>query len=413
MLLFIFLSSRLWILFDRLGESWGFDSDAHRWMLQILSWKDPIVDVRESFFSYHPPLGFLIPHSLMSIGVSDIVSIQLVSFAASLAAFFFLRATLQKLDLLYHPVSLVFLYLTASIPLQIYMATSINLDAIIVACACATLYCSVRIFWCENTREQRIRLVFGLIAILAFSLLTRFSGLLLLAIPPLVAFFRPTFNFPRLAAATCLGIFALTIASPYYINRYYKTEGVFLPSNNDGWIEPYQAHRDKDRLTFVLNQLFAPLANAEGTALKDFDFAGIRLFDTWNSIWARSTWFRAQNPLSIIVSMIYIASMPILLFGGLIASHKYRHRSPPLWMALGYTLLTFSLLQLLASITFVYDKPYAPWHPAKAIYIAPIVFGIGYLLSNNLYACRSVRAWKAVLGCVALFTIINHTIPVY
>lgn len=384
-------------------------------MLQILSWKNPIVGVRESFFSYHPPLGFLLPHSLMSLGVSDIVSVQLVSFAASLTAFFFLRATLQHLNLLYHPVSLAFLYLTASIPLQVYMAASINLDAIIVACASATLYVSIRLFWCENTREQTIRLTLGLIAVLTFSLLTRFSGLILLTIPPLVAVFSPKtqFQFKRITAATFLSIFALALASPYYFNRYYKTEGVFLPSNNDGWIEPYQAERNQDRLTFVLNQLFAPIAHAEGTALEDFDFAGIRLFDTWNSIWARSTWFRAQNSPSIFVSMMYIASMPILLLSGFIALRKYRHRSPPLWRALGLVVLTFSLLQVIASLQFVYDKPYAPWHPAKAIYIAPVIFGIGYLLSNNLYACRSVRAWKVALICVALFTIINHVVPVY
>lgn len=456
-LLSIFLLSRFWILINRWGESWGFDSDAHRWMLQILSWGDPIVGVRESFFSYHPPLGFLLPRTLMLTGFSDVVSIQLVSFVASLTAFFFLRATLKSLNLLYHPVSLAFLYITASIPLQVYMATSINLDAIILACASATLYCAVRIFWCKNTREQIVRLTLGLIAILTFSILTRFSGLILIAIPTLVALFSPQKkhqapstkfqknsklqnpNYKKsflgfenwdffgawdlgfgifqklklITASTLISVIALAVASPYYINRYYAQEGVLLPSNNDGWIEPYQVQRDTDRLTFVLNQLFAPLAHAEGTPLEDFDFAGIRLFDTWNSIWARSTWFRAQSLPSIIVSMFYIVTMPFLLVGGLIAYRKTKNRTPALWKALGRTLILFSLLQLLASIQFVYNKPYAPWHPAKAIYIAPVILGIGYLISNNLYTLQSELGWKIALGFVAMFIMLNHGVPVY
>lgn len=469
-LLFLFLLSRTWILIDRFGEEWGFDTGAHLNMISLLSWRTPTIGVRDTFYSYHPPLGFLLPHTLTVLGFTSMQSIQLTSLAASLIAFFCIRALLKFLNLLYHPVSLAFLYLTASIPLQVYLSSSINLDVLIFAAATIVLYCSVRLWWsfdyAQDDTLQKLVLWLSLITTLLFAMLTKFNGILLLALPILVAVFKPQQKetketdpstvlrtgesketkeirhwnpwfpwhpwFPRfpsiqhklqpIAVATSSSLLALTLIFPYYFTRYYLPEGTFFPSNTDGWMDDYRAERDKDRWTFLKNMFLAPTAHAKGTALEQYDFEGARLYDTWNGIWARSTWFRAQSETSVAISKFYMHIMPFLLILGGCALLLRMQRRCKVWSQLGWILLGFSIIELSASAWFIFENPYAGWSPSKVIYIAPIVFGIGYLLSHLLYVPQRVpmvlrTRWslvqKGILGLIALFMVVNHVVPVY
>ena len=425
-LLLLLLLSRTLLFLDRVGTEIGWDTGAHLEMVSRYTWHDLSIGVRENFYSYHPPLGFLLAHTIHLLGLNPLVSVQLLSFIASLTAFFFLRATLKQLHLLLEPIAIAFLYIASSIPLQIYLATSVNLDVLILGLASIVLYCSIRIFW---KHQKNWELHLGLLTALAVALLTKFSGWTLLSIPVLCAIMKPRGLLDeglsilhhlchplRTAILTLLSVTLLTF--PYYNHRYYANVGTFFPSNTDTWIGPHQKERDKAPLTFIKNILFAPEAHAEGTPLEKFSFDGLRLFDVWNSFWARSTNFAEQSETSRMVSEFYRTFTPFLIIMGLAMTLYTVRRRSPLWNRLGIVILSFTLIQLLALLWYIYQNPYGDWIPAKAAYIASATMGIGFLLAYpsspfTSFTPKRTSLQIALLAIVAVFIIVNHSIPVY
>lgn len=451
-LLLLFLFGRAYVGFQRIGEDWGFDIGPHLAMLTKLSWTDVMIPVRESFYSHHPPLAFLFARTLHLLGFSEMVSVQLIAMTASLIAFFCLRATFQHLNFLEKPVGIAALYLSASIPLQVYLSYSVNFDVLILMFASITLLLSVKLFWVEedgHSHQKGLLLAGGIVLALAGALLTKFNGLILCALPPIVSFFRPQqWTTPKPAKGrlvhTCkqrmrmglpalvLCLIALVLVSPYYYQRNYvglegdayatTVTGRLFPNNVDSFIEPHQIERDKAPMVYLKNVLFAPLASAEGTKLADFDFEGVRLYEVWNSIWARNTWFRSMEENAILISTFYSLSMRILLITGFCIFWHRRKNFDRAWASLCCVFFSFAAVELLTQILFIYKTPYAPWTPAKAMFISPIVWALGALLAHHLLETQWVRTslthrweyWqKAMLGVVALFVILNHVVPVY
>lgn len=422
----LFLFERILLFLDRLGTELGWDTGAHLEMISLYAWSDLSVGIHESFYSYHPPLGFLFARTLHLTGLSPLMSVQILSFIASLVAFFFLRATLKQFDLLSSPIAMAFLYVTSSIPLQIYLLTSVNLDVLILALASVVLYCSIRIFW---KHQKSWELSLGLLTALAVALLTKFSGWILLSIPLLCALTKPRglldegvsmFRHLRhpLRTAT-LTLFSVTILTfPYYHHRYFASTGTFFPSNTDTWIGEHREKRDEAPFTFIKNVLFAPKAHAEGTALEAFRFEGLRLYDIWNSFWARSTDFADQSETSRTISRLYLTTTPFLAIIGLVLALCTARRRPSAWNRLSIVLLSFTLIQFLALLWYIYQNPYGDWIPAKAAYIAPAMLGIGFLLAQPFapftsFTPKRTLLQTALFALIALFIVINHSIPVY
>lgn len=446
----MFLLGRVTVFWKRLGTVIGFDPGAQIEMIDKLSWAVPDTPMHESFYGYHPPLGFLLARLIHLLGASPEVSIQIVSFAASLLAFFFLRETLRHLQLLDRPSGMAFLYLTSSIPIQISVSTSMNLDVIILAMGSAVLCASVHLLWphvgfkdheaqCplplrfdrhdpvlrERSYAHAIAGV-ATTAAIAFALLTKFSGILLLGIPPLAAWSQPYGYgwWKRCTLGTVACACAILIVFPYYYGRYYMQEGTFLPLNTE-WTakedtERAIAKRNEDPVQFFV-ELFGPTSVHASAGPTHTDYDVNHLSDAWRDLWIRNQWTGNTTPRALQAGLLYMHVFPWLIFGGLLLFlERIRRRTP--WIRLGWILVTFSILQVLALIQYIYRIPFAGYGPAKGLYILPTVWGIGYLavmafqekrLVPKRFRHRTALLQHGLLLIVALFVVVNHVIPAY
>lgn len=451
LLLGLFILGRLYVFWLRKGESFGYDWGSHVDMLHKFTWTVPDTAIRGSFYGYHPPLGFLLARSVMLLlGTSEIVSVQIVSMIASFVGFFFLRATLQRIGALQHAAGVAFLYIACSIPLQIQIAMSINLDVLLLALSAVALYFSVGLLWenhafhahtgaqwhlplvhhLDHTHRrdrlfERFIFAFGLLATIGVAPFIKFSGVLLFAIPAFVALARPpSVGWLRTAVlgamTTCL---ALSMAFPYYYIRYYSNEGTFFPSNtaflNQGGHEQAVAARDADTARWAL-QLFLPTPVHASRGFTEKDYTVVRLSDTWRDFWVRDGYVGPTTETAKRIGIFYLANIPWLLAIGVITfARRMRKREP--WMRLGWVLLAYGLLQLTALINYIYQNPMAGWGPSKALYITPVMWAIAFLLVCAFHDRRlipkhlrlPIRTHTLWGLSTALFVVINHFVPVY
>lgn len=436
---------------QRYGTVIGYDSGAQIEMVQRLTWAVPDTPIRETFYGYHPPLGFLAPRLLYLIGFTPEHSIQIVSFAASLAAFFLLRAVLKHLHLLSKPSGIAFLYIASSIPIQLSIATSVNLDVIIVAFAAATLYGAVRFLWPHTAfsdahpqyvlalgfehsdplrkhhRHETALAVLGSVTAIACASLTKFSGVLLLVLLPLVAlaqpFHRKWFRHCALGAVACT--MAVALAFPYYYSRYYLQEGKFFPLNTE-WAAQEETERaiiirDEDRAQFFKDLFHLHPAYA-ATDPEYSDSQTNRLWDAWRDFWIRNTRTgQLRSDAAFNVGLLYMHVALWCLPAGLVVFLQ-RMKRRTAWIRLGWVLVGFSLIQIAALVQYIYRIPYAGYGPAKGLYILPFVWGIAYLVVTTFQDQRLLpkvlrpytpAIQNILLCCVAVFVVINHAIPAY
>lgn len=420
-------------------------------MVQRLTWAVPDTPIRETFYGYHPPLGFLVTRLLYLIGFTPEHSIQIVSFAASLAAFFLLRAVLKHLHLLSKPSGIAFLYIASSIPIQLSIATSVNLDVIIMAFAAATLYGAVRFLWPheafsdahpqyvlalrfhhrdplqKNHRHETVLAVLGSVAAITCATLTKFSGVLLLGLLPLVALAQPFHRkwFGRCALGATACAMAVAFVFPYYYARYYIPEGKFFPLNTE-WAAKEEteraiAKRDEDRTQFF-KDLFQLHPAYAATDPEYSDGETNRLWDAWRDFWIRNTRTgQVKSAAAFDFGLLYMHIALWLLPGGLVVFLQ-RARRKTAWIRLGWVIVGFALIQVAALVQYIYRIPYAGYGPAKGLYILPFVWAIAYLIVTAFQDQRivpkalrgSVPKLKVVLmTAVWMFVVINHTIPVY
>jgi 4-amino-4-deoxy-L-arabinose transferase-like glycosyltransferase len=427
LLLVCFLVGKAFFFLQHLGIPFGFDVGAHLEMLTRYTWLHPTADVHGSFYGYHPPMAFLLARTLMLIGATDVMSVQLVNVTASLVAFFALRSLLKHLSLLARPAPIAFLYLTFALPILVHASMSINLDMIVFALAAAILLCGVRLFWTEDalSRGDKGTLLVSMVACLLLGIMTKFSGVLLLAIPFLVAVLRPQgFSLRPLFSAALVGCIAIAIAFPYYYSRYKIPEGTFFPNNGD-WIigdalVGARKIRDEAPTEFFLT-LFRPTSvHAEG-GLRQRDHAAVRLADTWRDIFLKDDYLGPTSAATEWVgTMEFMLSPWLLLLGLLLFLRRARRRSA--WQRLGFVLIAFAIVQWAALIYHSYQNPYADWIPAKGIYILPSLFALGYLAALLMHARFSApaflsRYWKTVqrgfLLAIGALLLLHSFVPVY
>lgn len=427
-LLTTFLISRGWVFYATAGVPAGFDAGAHMEMLTKLSWMHPDIAVRDSFYSYHPPMGFLLARTFHLLGLTPEVSIQIISAFFAILTFFFLRMTLQYLKILHTPASIVFLYVGAAIPLQIYLATSINLESIILSATAGVLYCSVRLFWGKKPLAENIRnhpasfvtFAAATVSLLLFAMMTKFSGFLLFAIPPFVAVLGKLNRtwIQKMIVAFALCFIGLTVAFPYYYLRYYKTEGSFFPNNGDWIIEDAlieaRIKRDENPVLFFINFFEpAPVHADPEKGIRHRDYDVLRFSDTWRDVWIKDQFLGDTKKSALFFGIGYLWIFPMLMLIAL-PTFLLGFTNPTPWDKLGVVFLGFGALQLLAFISYMYAHPFAGWGPTKGIYIAPIVWVVGFL-TGTLFGEGPLPLWRRLLLLLLLltFVIVNHVIPVY
>ncbi len=416
-LLALFLASRVVYLWLTLGHEAGYDTGAHMEMVQHLTWLNPSTPLNQYFYSYHPPLGFLFAHTLTWFGLSPLLAIQLLNFAASIAAFFLVRATLQATGLLDQAAPVFFLYLWSSLPIQLFLTSSINLDILIQALACATLYFSVRLFWGgEAERQNRAWLAFGIVAAISTALLTKFSGLLLITIPPLVAFSLQK-NVVRLTGmAVTVSLVGLAVAAPYYITRYYEPAGRLFPTNLEIFsppeIERARAQRDAAGMEFFAALVQPSPFRGSAEIIRDRDT--MRLADAWQDVWLKEKNLGPMNARAQALGTLEKGLAGFLLIGGLFWLLWHFRASEP-WHRLGAVWLAFAALQLSAFVFYLYSQPVAGWAPTKGIYLAcslPIVaYGIARLVPEAGQGRWRELIQTSVLTLVALLIVLHHLLP--
>lgn len=440
-LLMLFLACRVWLFYLHFGTRWGYDVNAFIKVSDAITWSNPFLPLRELFYAYHPPLSFLLVHSITALTGADTHTVsQCMVFAASLSIFLFLRATLKHLHLLDTAKGVIFLYVLASIPLQILLATAINIDVFIFAFTSAAVFFSVRFFWpkTKKSKAQTARYALVMTLLLTCALYTKFSGLIVLCVPVLTAILgmriRPNTSnvrtfFDTAFKAALPSLIAVMIAFPMYYTRYYKTEGTFFPSNLS-WLREEQLHnarieRDKNKAQFFMN-LFSPPVSHAADDIRTIDRRNPRLSDTWNQFWVRDEYLdKRGQPLSVSslqLSALYLSFAHFFVLIGL-AAFLRNLKKVTIWEKFGCLLLSYCALQMTAQLMFIYSHPFAAWPPTKAIYVTPLMLGIAYLIANGskmvpqktlrVPLLFSVKTHDVLMGATALFVMLNHTLPLY
>jgi hypothetical protein len=272
----------------------------------------------------------------------------------------------------------------------------------------------------ETSQNRRtIWLIAALVLTLAISLLIKFSALLLLAVPALVAVClssRRRIRSLLIAAAIC--VTACMLVFPYYYVRYYRTEGKFLVNNTDMWRAPEVAKartmRDNDRAEFVRALLRKSDSQRSDVTAKDLK--RVRLFDAWRDVWLLVNTVGKMKPPTRQIGSIYMSVAPwLILIGGICFLLQSRRRTSS--VRIGWVIVLFSGLQVAALLAYCWSEPYAEWGPSKGIYATPATWGIGLFVSLALCALLrlmpvAIWRWAITLFTVA-FVIANHLVPVY
>ena len=414
-LLATFLLGHLVLLVSQWGLPVGWDSGAHLDMLEQWPWDPSVWSVRSQFYAYHPPVVFALTRLFVVIGFSTVQSAQLFSWLMSLVGFFFVRTLLQSLNLLRTRWGVVFLYVTWSLPVQMYASYSVNMDVAILAISTAVLYFS---FHLSQTYWSHISLA----AVLCTGLLMKFSALPLLLVPLVVCMLRNQ-NTRMLRMSMLTVLISLVVVIPYYGVRYIQQEGKLFVSNQDfqefgaaDLARERREVRDRDRIAFVRD--FFRVDRTELLTLHKRDQSRIRLVNTWRDLWAGSEHNVSRSHFSLALSHFYsLFALPLLALGLVACMRDRRHATVS---QIGMTLLTMSALYFALMLFYTWKYPHPLGIPNKLIYAAPMVLGIGYVLSRAIVSVFAIAAKRhartaSCVGCILLmlFVLVNHFAPVY
>jgi hypothetical protein len=385
------IMKKTWFFLQNLGTVYGGDAIEQMKVVDHMNLVQSL-GVRELFYSYHPPMGFLLTKLLkLATGLSTLISAQILSFACSVAAFLILRATLRQLGLLGKPAAVAFLYIAASMPVQWSLARAVTLDVFIVCFASFLLYFSVRLFADVRREEPQgldpLSMKLAVVGILAAALLTKFA----------VAMGRGNM-LRRCVSAASLSLCAVLLVSPYYVNRYVIPEGTLFPSNLE-WLQHGQETvarqaRDKDVPGFIMSVMFSDdkaYAAAEGQP------AAVRfpkMSWTWMHFWS-------GDPHVFFLDMTWYArGAALLAFAGALVWLARCRKSATLWLRFGSVLAAYAVLQLSGMATYLWKYPAVDWPTNNGLYIATAGWVIAYFL------CTFSGHIKRIGGNPALFTLL-------
>ncbi len=425
-LLALFLLLMASLLWRTWNVPQGFDWEAHVHMVREIRWFAAPSPLFTHFYDYHPPLSFLLARIPYVLGMPEAASVQMLSAISCLTVFMGLRASLQLLGLLQYPAAVLFLYGIVASPLYIFLATSINMESLVLGLGSLTLYLSLRLSKTKVTRRvtRATTIIIGLTTVvLLAAFLTKFNGVLLAVLPPLCAllFSSRTNRRMVLLITTCCVVAAAVLAFPYYYGRYYAPLGTFLPSNTNVYDASHQADarnkRDADPTRFVLAMFSLPPTHQERLSNRDLDMP--RLADTWQDFWVRDTWLGAQEGAARIISTFYVYMAAAGCLLGLLLLPLLSKRNN--WTRLGILFLFLGCLHLFLLAFYCFKNPWGGALPNKGIYLAPLLWSISFLLSmpfavvDRVAAFRAFTAWIHTTGLVILVTLlcVNYIVPIY
>ncbi len=419
-LLLMLIIGKLILFLQTFGRASGQDIPPHMEMVRIIRWNNLLQDIHTPFYAYHPPIGFLLPHTFYTLGLSEVQSVQVIGLIASLGAFLFLRATLKRLELLSMPAAIFFLYLAGMMPIQNYLQTSLNLDSLILFYSTVILYASVRLFWLppeSDHSRNKVWLILGIT--LTAGLFTKFSGVLLPSIPILAAFLSPQRasykEVWRPLLQTLMVVFVLTF--PYYYIRYQRTEHRFFPINVDWYAseeqEAARKKRDTDIPRFFRTLLLNNPVTTQNFAWKRVE--RLRIWDLWWDFWVGIEPLYGLN-LKVALSELYLAAIGFLLG---IFSCLLRKPRELQWERLGSVLLGLAAVLVCTQILYAYQHPYIIWVPLKGIYVAPMLLGASFLIAQSLFLhplsllTNTHLGRRLLMGGICLYMLLNFMIPLY
>jgi hypothetical protein len=410
-MLALLILSKYWLLLTVGDIAVGYDAEGHIAYVNAIWILAPYLELQEFYYAHHPFIAFWLPAVLMRTGLSAILSVQIISVIASLISFFCVRKTLQLLNLLESPQGIAFLYIAFGMPIQVYMSVMVGMDVLMTMWACIILLLSVRMFWAENPKSERVNAMLLLLAIVA-SLLTKYSGLLLCVIPVLVILFSTRQNKIHSLMRVMLICFAAgAFVLPYYYERYFKADGTI----NFGtyiWTDEIKMWKSvfHGRPLRFIRHLFLPFGR----------------FDPWfQSTW-ESVWGMAEKPpfsfASGYIRLMYAELAPLyMLLGSLVWAWRRKALSVQ-WHRLGGVLAVLFCILLVSLAMYIYRYPLHGYFNNKGIYIAPASFIIAFLLSHIVLLPdillphhKTAHHWIQLyfITFIAGFVLINHLVPIF
>ncbi len=394
---------KTWFFLQNLGTVFGGDAIEQMKVVDHMNLAHSL-GVREMFYSYHPPMAFLLTKLLkLATGLSTLISAQALSFACSVIAFLMLRATLRQLGLLGKPSAVAFLYIAASMPVQWSLARAVTLDVYILCFASFVLYFSVRLFADIRRDEPQqldpLTMKLAVVGMLAAALLTKFNAVIMLSLPVLVAVTMGRGKMiRRCVSAATLSLCAALLVSPYYVNRYAIPEGTLFPSNLE-WLQPEQETiarqaRDQDIPGFMTSVLFSDGKAYAATEGKAPAVHFTKMSWTWMHFWS-------DDPHIFFLDMTWYArGMALAAFAGALLWLVRGRKSATLWLRFGWMLAAYAGLQLAGMAAYVWKYPAVDWPTNNGLYIATAGWIIAFFL------CTFSGQIKRIGGNPALFTLL-------
>jgi hypothetical protein len=398
----------------------GWDSQAYLDAINRAHWFQG-GEITQYLYGYHPPLLFLIDRAVTDLHISPLHSVKLVDWLLLLGVFFSVRATFTHLGLLRRWRGVAMLYVSLSIPLNIFLLHAVHMEAPVLLSWSLMLLGIVKL---ARSRIERDHLIgFALIVFAGvFGLLCKYSALLNLAVPILGACFLSTRkDYLRLwgnLMAAGLVIFAIVL--PYFYFRNYLYCGSFMPSNtNIYWFatvfEVYQRDLAIHHPWHFFSELFS---------LKDFGLGHNLRANHISYIWF--DFWRCDVILSHFRHRIaFVGDLYQFAFLGLdLLGLVWFARNPCMFSTTGrfaFLLTTFSALQLASAIYYVWLNPSSGALPVKGMYVTPVCFTVGTLavLGFNVMMrpllYRKFYSFYAVtlMFCTALFMCVNYLLIIY
>jgi hypothetical protein len=415
------------------GKMQGFDDVPWIDVFHVTHWFQRLPDPKSLFGAYHPPLSYLLCRWIYAVYPHEVEASQILSSLAILGATFALRSTLRTVGVLWTLPGLVMLYVTASLPLLVWMAIETSYDALVFMWFTVALAVSTRLFW-EATpaawwkQPRRVAGVAVLGLVFALGLFTKFNALFALMLPFLVVLARRGWVALLREVGAPLAAVALgaVVVARFYYTRYYVPLHAVFPSNMD-WLKANDIKtalvaRDADRWHFLTHLLRFPKESVTGARVPVRDSF---FHSAWFHLWKRDADALAsveETPLALVFSDLYIRIFAILMGVSAALLSLQRRRLPAVWRSLGMIFFPTLVVYAAALVFFGWKYPLWDWTPIKAKYMTPGVFWVAYcaaLPTVNRSAGATVAPWlqkagtECVLLLVLLFMFINHLLPVY
>jgi hypothetical protein len=424
---------KLEVLYRSLGHLEGFDAQPWVDVFRATHWFRALPGPKTLFLAYHPPLSFLVCRAIFAVYPHEVEASQILSTLAMIGATFALRDALRTTGVLWTLPGLVMLYVTASLPLVVWMAIETSDDAFVFMWFVVALALSARLFWTTLPaawwkEPRRLVAIASLGAVFAGGLYTKFNALFALPLPFLVIVTRRGLRaLLREGGAALVAVaLAVTLAAPFYVDRYYLPLHTLFPSNMD-WLKAKDlkvaiARRDAHRWRFWAHLLRVPTESVTGASspVRDSFFHCL-----WLHLWKRDQIAlgtdRLPGAASVAVSNFYVRIFPAFLAvsAGLLA--LARRSLPAAWRAWGVIAVVVSVIYCAGLLDYGWKYPVFDWTPIKAKYVAPAVLWIGSCAalpfvnrSTTPVSPRLRRVGTAGgLLAVAGFMFVNHLLPVY